>query len=110
MVLPQRLAVQARAAPRPRLRRRDRLFFAALSRLVPRKRWRIFGFSPQTLLRWHRELVKAKWTFKHRKMGRPPTPPELRELIISMAENSSDWGCYRGKGGLPGLGPPVAGS
>lgn len=107
MVLHQRLAVQTRGAPRPRLRRRDRLFFAALSRLVPRKRWRIFGFSPQTLLRWHRELVKAKWTFKHRKMGRPPISPELRELIISMAENSSDWGCYRVKGELQGLGHHV---
>lgn len=104
MVLRHRLAVETRNAPRPRLRRRDRLFFAALSRILPRERWAAFGFSPQTLLRWHRELVKAKWTFKKTRIGRPPIAPELRALVISMAKNSSDWGCYRVKGELQGLG------
>ena len=51
MVLRHQLVVETRNAPRPRLRRRDRLFFAALSRVLPRERWGVFGFSPQTLLR-----------------------------------------------------------
>ncbi len=104
MVLRHRLVVEARGAPRPKLRRRDRLFFVALSRVLPRERWEVFRFSPQTLMRWHRELVKAKWTFKRTSMGRPPISAELRDLIISMAKNSSDWGCYRVKGELRGLG------
>lgn len=104
MVLRHRLVVETRGAPRPRLRRRDRLFFAALSRLLPRERWGVFSFSPQTLLRWHRELVKRRWTFAKTRVGRPPIAPELRDLIISMAKDSSDWGCYRIKGELQGLG------
>jgi putative transposase len=47
MVLRHQLVVETRNAPRPRLRRRDRLFFAALSRVLPRERWGVFGFSPQ---------------------------------------------------------------
>ena len=104
MVLRHRLAVETRGAPRPKLGRRDRLFFATLSREVPRKRWGAFGFSPKTVLRWHRELVAAKWTFRHKRMGRPPIDPELAALIVKMAKNSSDWGCYRVRGELQGLG------
>jgi transposase InsO family protein len=104
MVLRHRLAVETRNTVRSRLRRRDRLFFAALSRILARERWGAFGFSPQTLLRWHQELVKAKWTFKKNRIGRPPITQELKALVISMAKNSSDWGCYRVKGELQGLG------
>ena len=58
MVLRQQLAVLKRQAGRPRLRRRDRLFMAAASRVLPRPRWSSFVVRPQTLLRWHRELVR----------------------------------------------------
>lgn len=104
MVLRHQLAVRERNAPRLKLRRRDRMFFAALSRILSRERWEVFSFSRRTLLRWHRELVAKKWTYTHEKMGRPPIAAELRALIISMAKNSSDWGCYRVKGELQGLG------
>lgn len=104
MVLRHRLEVETRNTVRPRLRRRDRLFFEALSRLLCRDRWESFGFAPQTLLRWHRELVARKWTYQSKKAGRPPIDPKRAALIISMARNSSDWGCYRVKGELQGLG------
>jgi putative transposase len=104
MVLRHRLAVQTRGVPRGKLCRRDRMFFAALSRILPRERWEVFSFSPQTLLRWHRELVAKKWTYKRKRVGRPPISPELCTLIIRMAKDSSDWGCYRVKGELQGLG------
>jgi hypothetical protein len=52
--------VLRRRAGRPRLRRRDRLFMAALSGVLPRPRWSSFLVSPQTLLRWHRELVRRE--------------------------------------------------
>jgi len=107
MVLRQQLAVLERRNPRPKMRRRDRMFFAALSRILPRERWDVFPVTPQTLLRWHRELVAKKWTFKGKKVGRPPIDPELSSLIIRMAKNSSDWGCYRVKGELKKLGHRV---
>ncbi|HZM54750.1 MAG TPA: hypothetical protein VFC03_06955, partial [Acidimicrobiales bacterium] len=39
----------------------DRALLAALSRLLPRSRWRSFLVTPDTLLRWHREAAKHKW-------------------------------------------------
>ena len=69
LVLRHQLAVLQRRVGRPRLRRRDRLFMTALSRVLPRPRWSSFLVSPQTLLRWHRELVRRKWTFRRRSVG-----------------------------------------
>jgi hypothetical protein len=65
LVLRHQLAVLRRRIGRPRLRRRDRLFMAALGRVLPRQRWSSSLVSPQTLLRWHRELVRRKWTYPH---------------------------------------------
>ena len=62
-VLRHQLAVLRRKAGRPRLRRMDRMLLAAASRLLPRERWSSFVVTPQTLLRWHRELVRKKWMY-----------------------------------------------
>src|SRR6266568_8429196 len=70
-VLRHELAVLRRTLRRPPLRRRGRLLLAAASTLLPRERWSVFPVSPQTLLRWHRELVARKWTYRHRSPGRP---------------------------------------
>ncbi len=61
LVLRHQLSLLKRQVGRPRLRRRDRLFLAAVSRALPRPRWSAFLVSPQTFLRWHRELVRSKW-------------------------------------------------
>jgi putative transposase len=61
LVLRHQLSILRRQVGRPRLRHRDRLFMAALSRVLPRGRWSSFVVRPQTLLRWHRELVRRKW-------------------------------------------------
>ena len=98
MVLRQRMIVQTRGKPCPRLRIRDRLFFAALSRHVPRQRWESLGFSPKTFLRWHREAVTRKWTFKRTGTGRPPTDPTLVAIVIAMAKDNPRWGVWRIKG------------
>jgi putative transposase len=66
LVLRHQLKVLKRQVGRPRLRRSDRLFMAAIGRVLPRARWSSFLVSPQTLLRWHRELVRRKWTFGDR--------------------------------------------
>src|SRR5215475_10655885 len=53
-------------------------------------------FKPQTILNWHRELVRRKWTFQHhRRVGRPPIAEELRQLVIRLASENSDWGYDR---------------
>ena len=45
----------------------DRLWLAALSRLIPRHRWReVFAVTPATLLAWHRRLIARKWDYTSR--------------------------------------------
>jgi hypothetical protein len=94
-VLRHQLAVLKRQVGRPKLCRCDRLFMAVLSRVLPRNRWSSFLVTPSTLLRWHRqELVRRKWTFRHRSVnGRPPISPEVRELILRFARENPCWGC-----------------
>jgi putative transposase len=104
LVLRHQLAVLKRTNPRPRLRRRDRMLIAALSRLIPRERWFGFVVTPATILRWHRELVARKWTYKRRKTGRPLLDPGLVSLILEMARDNPRWGVIRIKGELQGLG------
>jgi putative transposase len=62
LVLRQELAVLRRQQPCPRLQPTDRALLAALSRLLPRARWSVFLARPETLLRWHRRLVRRRWT------------------------------------------------
>jgi putative transposase len=109
MVLRHQVAVLKRQVGRPRLRRRDRLFMAAVSRVLPRPRWSSFVVSPQTLLRWHRELVRRKWTH-HRNAtgGRPPLADDVRELIVRMGRENPRWGCVRIRGELAKLGIRVS--
>jgi putative transposase len=104
-VLRHQLMVLKRQVGRPRLRRRDRLFMAALGRLLPRARWSSFLVSPQTILRWHRDLVRRKWTFgRISSGGRPPMSEEARELILRMGRENPRWGCIRIRGELAKLG------
>ena len=93
----------------PKLRVIDRVLLAAASRSVPRARWSCFLVTPATLLRWHRELVRKKWTYgKTEKPGRPPINPEVRELILRIARENPRWGCVRIKGELAKLGLRVS--
>jgi hypothetical protein len=59
IVLRHQLMVLNRQMGRPRLRRRDRLFMAAISRTLPRARWLMFMVSPQDLpgVRNHRSIL-----------------------------------------------------
>ncbi len=104
-VLRHQLAVLRRGVKRPRLTRLDRVLLTAASRLMPRGRWSSFLVTPQTLLRWHRELVRRKWTYRRKKVaGRPPVDPELRDLVIRMGRENPRWGCVRIQGELRKLG------
>lgn len=61
LVLRHQLVVLARQEIRPSFRAADRAFLAALVRMLPRGRRHGLIVTPQTLLRWHRELVRRKW-------------------------------------------------
>jgi hypothetical protein len=83
----------------------DRVMLAAASRLLPRNMWSSFLVTPQTLLRWHRELVKRKWTFRRRwALGRPPLDPQIKDLIVRLGRENSRWGCIRIQSELRKLG------
>lgn len=93
-----------RKAGRPRLRRIDKLLLAAASRILPRDRWASFIITPATLLRWHRELVRRKWTYRRKRCGRPPIDPEVYVLVCVMARENPRWGYIRIQGECRKLG------
>jgi putative transposase len=75
LVLRHELAILRRQSSRPKLTRADRALLAALSRSLGRPAWTVFSFTPETLLRWHRQLIARRWTYSHRSPGRPPLEP-----------------------------------
>jgi putative transposase len=108
LVLRHQLRVLARGRRMP-LRRRDRVLLAAAGSLLARERWRAFPASPQTLLRWHRELVRRKWSYQgRRRAGRPRIGGEAAELILRLAKENPRWGYRRIQGELRKLGVTVS--
>jgi putative transposase len=107
LVLRHDLAVLRRQT-RPTLTPADRALLAALSRSLPRSAWKGFPVKPQTLLRWHRQLVARRWTYPHKKPGRPPLEPSLGTLILRLADENPHWGYRRIVGELKGVGIAVS--
>ena len=81
---------------------------AALARLLPPRRRHGLVVTPQTLLRWHRELVRRKWAQPRRSPGRPPTDGRVRELVLRFAGENPRWGYPRIAGELLKLGLRVS--
>ena len=66
--------------------------------------------TPDTILRWHRELVAAKWDYsgRRKKIGRPPASAEVIELVLRMARENPGWGYDRIQGALTNLGHMIS--
>ena len=110
LVLRHENAVLRRHAGRVRYEPANRVWLAALARLIPRNRWaEVFPVTPATLLAWHRRLAAKKYdTSKRRKPGRPPTVPGVARLIVRLAKENPLWGHRRIHGELMKLGVTVA--
>ena len=78
LVLRHQVAVLRRQVARPQVNWADRAVLAGLARLLPRPAWRGLFVQPATLLRWHRDLVRRRWSYSHQR-GRPPVAAELRQ-------------------------------
>jgi putative transposase len=102
LLLRHELQVLRRQVARPQARPADRIVLAALSQALPRVRSMLV--EPATLLRWHRELVRRRWTFPRRPPGRPPTVSQARQLVLRLAAENPSWGYKRIHGEVTGLG------
>ncbi len=80
LMLRHEVAVLRRHVARPRVDWADRAVLAGLARLLPRRPWHGLVVRPATLLRWHRDLVRCRWTYPHqlrRRVGRATSRPRI---------------------------------
>ena len=107
LVLRHQISVLQRRASRTRFSWADRALISALARLLPSRRRTGMLVTPGTLLRWHANLVKRRWTCT-RRQGRSPTRRTSRDLVLKMAAENPIWGYRRIASELAKLGCHIA--
>jgi len=112
LALRHQLASLQRQIERPRLSSTDRVFLAALLHHLPKVRLRRLKLivSPDTLLRWHRDLIRRHHAriSRRNRPGRPPTRRSVQVLVLRLARENSSWGYRRIHGELATLGITIA--
>ena len=109
LALRQQLAAFHRTT-RCRLRARDRLFWMALARGWRNWRTALIVVQPDTVIRWHRDWLRRRWTRRSQRRpdGRPPIHQQIRTLVREMATANPLWGAPRIHGELRTLGVDVS--
>ena len=101
LILRHQVSILERQVKRPRVSCLEKLSLAVISNKLKQRSGRshrqlvqfILIFTPETVLGWHREVVRRKWTFKHRRHpGRPRTDPEIEALIVRLARENPRMG------------------
>ena len=116
LILRHQLAVLQRRQPRrPHLTWADRAVLAALLSVIPKARRQGLRLlvTPDTILRWHRDIVRRRWAGKSMRgrTGRPAaTRRNVRALVLRLARENPEWGYRKICGELAGLGGKVAAS
>jgi putative transposase len=118
LVLRKQLAMMEQQLDQPvRLSRAERLTLAVITaklkaitgRSINQLRDVIRIVQPETALRWHREMVRRKWTQQRKHTGgRPRTSREIERLIVRFARENADWGYGKIQGELLKLGHDVS--
>ena len=111
LALRQQLITVKRSDRRPRVRRRDRLFWIALAATWRHWRTALVFVQPDTAMRWHREWLRRRWTrrSRHGDVGRPRTiGAEIQALVRDMAAANPLWGAPRIHGELRVLGIDIS--
>jgi hypothetical protein len=94
-VLRHPLPVLRRQVARPRYTPADRMILATLAKLLPRDRWPIFLVTPSALFRWHRELIRRRWTYPANGRSRRGLGPDVVDLVVRLARDNPRWGYVR---------------
>jgi putative transposase len=92
LALRQQLAVMKKSIRRPKIRRRDRLFWVILSRLWFGWENALILVQPGTVIRWHRKGFKLYWKFKSQKPGRPSADIKIQRIVKKMIKENPLWG------------------
>ena len=108
LVLRQEIDVMRRQVPRPRFRPEERMVLSVLGWLRPAKDRLSSLVTPETLRRWHRELVRSKWRFRHRINPRKRIPEEVQLLVWRLATENPTWGYRRIQGELKKIGAQIS--
>src|SRR5215472_5421649 len=109
LALRQQVAILKRKRPRPPLNACDRLFWTTLRRFWPRWSDVLLIVKPETVIGWHRAGLRLYWRWRSRaRGGRPRITPELRDLIVRLADENPDWGAPKIHGELHKLGFTIA--
>ncbi len=113
LALRHQILVLQRQIDRQKFTATDRTVLAILSRAFDRRRLNkvMLTVKPATVIGWHRRLVARHWTQPPQpRTGRPPTPAELRRLVLRLDAENPNWGYRRIRGEMRRLGHHIAAS